>query len=265
MIHITVDCEQWNMPELRGKNVPENNNTTFSKMGNERLLKILKKFNIKATFFVTGYFAEREPEQVKKICSEEHEIASHGYAHNYRLVGSNFNLKKDIQESKDILEEITGSDVPGFRAPQLQFSFKLLEILEEMGFTYDSSLHPVILPGFYNNRKYPLQPYKPYKSLNIIEIPLGVIPYLRQPIGWWWMRNFGVWWTNIGVRLSLKIDISPVIYVHSWEFAEIKSKNVPFHLIRKTGGKFCSEFSKFLDTFKNQNFSTLSNLAEGVF
>ncbi|MDL1957227.1 MAG: polysaccharide deacetylase family protein [Candidatus Desulfofervidus auxilii] len=258
MIAITVDCEQWNMPALRGKDVTENNNTEFSKKGNEILLKILKAFNIKATFFITGFFAKREKKQVKYIASEGHEIASHGYLHNYRI-NPNIDLKKDILKSKEILEEITGLKVVGFRAPQLQFSFKLLKVLAELGFNYDSSLHPAWLPGFYNNIKYPLSPYKPF-NLGIKEIPIGVVPHLRLPIGWLWLRNIGHWWTSIGIKLLLKKNIPVVIYVHSWEFTKIKSKYVPFYLTRNTGEKFCLEFIKLLERFKHYDFITLSEI-----
>lgn len=258
MIAITVDCEQWNMPALRGKNVPENDNTDFSREGNEHLLEILKKFGIKATFFITGYFAEREERQVKKIVSQGHEIASHGYSHNYR-VHPNIDLKEDVKKSKDVLEEITGLKIFGFRAPQLQFSFRLLKVLGKLGFKYDSSLHPALVPGFYNNSRYPLYPYKPF-NLDIKEIPIAAMPYLRLPIGWIWLRNLGCWWTNIGIKLLLRNDIPAVIYVHSWEFTEIKSSNVPFYLIRNTGNKFRLEFTKFLNAFQHHDFVKLSEI-----
>ena len=83
-ICITIDCEEWNSPALRGKKDAEHNSTAYSRLGNERLLELFHKHNIKATFFITGYYAEHEPEDVKRIAQAGHEIACHGYEHHYR-------------------------------------------------------------------------------------------------------------------------------------------------------------------------------------
>lgn len=258
MIALTIDCEQWVGPLLRGKNVPENNNVLFSRKGNETLLKIFDEFDIKATFFVTGYFAQKEPKQVKKILSKGHEIASHGYSHYYKK--RNFNLKKDIQKSKELIEQIIGKELVGFRAPQMRYSIKLLRLLDKLGFGYDSSLHPAFVPGKYFNIKSPLHIHKPLKEIDIKEIPAGVMPYTRLPISWVWMRNIGVWWTNIGVNMLLSKNITPNIYFHSWDFAEMNSKHVPFYITRGTGERFCNKLIKFLKIHKKQKFISLNKL-----
>lgn len=256
MIALTVDCEQWVVPLLRGKNVAENNNVIFSKKGNEALLKIFDEFNIKATFFVTGYFAEKAPEQVREIMKGGHEIACHGYIHYYT---KNFDLKKDIKKSKEAIEKITGKKIAGFRAPQMRYSKELLRVLEDLDFKYDSSLHSAFIPGSYNNSKYPLKIHS-FPGLTIKEIPASAMPYTRFPISWLWMRNIGEWWTALGTRMLLRKKITPNIYFHSWEFAKIKSKNAPFYITRNTGEKFCSTLKKYLKAFKKENFVTLSEL-----
>lgn len=256
MIALTIDCEQWT-PLLR-EGIPQYNNVFYSQEGNEKLLKIFKKFDIKATFFVTGYFAEKYPKQVKKIYLQGHEIASHGYNHCYR--NNKINIEKDIKKSKNIIEGIIGEKIYGFRAPQAQYSLGLLKILKKLNFRYDSSLHPALVPGFYSNIIYPLNPFIP-TNIGVKEIPIAVMPYLRCPIGWLWMRNFGAWWTNIGVKLLSKKNIIPVLYFHSWEFADISSKYLPFCYLRNTGDKFCNILSNFLKKHKNKKFITLSELS----
>ena len=255
MIALTIDCEQWT-PLLR-EGIPHYNNVSYSKEGNEKLLKIFDKLDIKATFFVTGFFAEKYPKQIKKVHYLGHEIASHGYDHCYR--NGKIDLEKDIRKSKNILEGIIGSKIYGFRAPQGQYSLKLLKNLNKLNFEYDSSLHPAFVPGFYNNTKYPIRPFAAHGT-GIEEIPIGVMPYLRLPIGWVWMRNFGTWWTDIGVKLLLRKNIIPVLYFHSWEFANISSKYLPFYYLRNTGDKFCSILSNLLEKHKNQEFITLSEI-----
>lgn len=257
MIALTIDCEQWNSPLLRGKDVAENNNTQFSKKGNEHILRILDKFKIKATFFVTGYFAEREPAQVKKIFSKGHEIACHGYNHFYRG-NKKFDLEEDILKSKRIIEDIIGKKIIGFRAPQLQFSLMLLKILNKAGFRYDSSLHPAFFPGVCNNARYPIGIYKPIDDL--FEIPLGVMPFTRLPISWVFMRNIGNWWTKLGCSMLLSKNIVPNLYVHSWEFIEMKSEYVPFYFTRNTGKVFCRKLEDFIGFFGKQKFIRLCDI-----
>jgi len=190
MIALTIDCEEWNPFTVRGKTDKYDNNIEYSRLGNEKLLRIFDKYNIKATFFITGYFAEKNKDQVKEI-SKKHEIASHGYYHHYRN-NPNLNLEKDIKKSKEILEKIINKKIIGFRAPQAQFSLRLIKTLNKLNFKYDSSLHPAIMPFYYNNTKYPKYPYKPIKELNIKEIPISVAPITKLPIGWIFLRNIGI-------------------------------------------------------------------------
>ena len=229
MIALTIDCEQWNCPLLEGKETEENDNTSFSKKGNGVILDLLDKYNIKATFFITGYFAEKEPEQVKQIKERGHEIACHGCNHFYRG-NKNFDIKQDIIKAKEILEKITGKSIDGFRAPQMQYSEKLIEILSDLNFKYDSSLHPCYLPGHYNNLNKPIIISKPLKNRSIIEIPVSVSSF-RMPIGWLFTRLFGINRTIAVFKNLLKRGMTPVLYFHSWEFVKMESKYVPFIII----------------------------------
>jgi len=255
MIAITVDCEQWNAPELRGKKDLSNGNTFYSFEGNKKLLEIFDKNKVKATFFVTGFFAEKHKEQVKEI-SKRHEIASHGYNHFYRG-NNNFNLFEDVSKSKKILESVIGRKIIGFRAPQMQFSKDLIKTLERLNFEYDSSIHSAWLPGFYNNKDKPLTPFK---IGNVLEIPASASLKLRIPFNWIFMRNFPLWYSVGIVKKLLKLGIIPVIYVHSWEFYKVKNKNVPFYITRNTGKTFCKKFGEFLKVFRDEEFVTMSNI-----
>lgn len=259
MIALTIDSEQWNCPLLEGEKAEENNTNDFSRKGNEILLDLLRKHNIKATFFITGFFAENEPQQVKKIASLGHEIACHGYNHHYRG-NKNFDLEEDIKKAKKILEVIVGKKVIGFRAPQLQYSEDLLKILNRLGFKYDSSLHPTYLPGCYNNLDKPLRIFKPLNDSGILEIPLTVSP-CRLPVSWMFMRIFGVNRTINSCKKSLEKGFNAVIYIHSWEFISIKSKLVPFYYKYHTGDTTTKLIEKFILSFKDRGITTLENLA----
>ncbi len=244
MVSITIDCEEWNSPYLRGKEDSDNFSTAFSREGNMALLALFAKHDIKATFFITGFFAQREPENVRQILKDGHEIACHGYEHHYR--NRSFDIEKDVIKAKEILEQITQKKIKGFRAPQATYSEELLRILDKCGFIYDSSLHPAYLPGYYNNRKAPLHIHKPLPNSSLLEIPVAVMPKTRLPIVWMFMRNIGVWWTQRGINALVKRKINPVIYVHSWEFVPLISKGVPFYFKRKTGEPFLKMLEKFI-------------------
>jgi len=100
----------------------------------------------KGTFFILGWIAERYPGLVKRIQEEGHEIACHGYAHKLIYTQSKEEFRKDIRKAKAILEDITGSEVIGYRAPSYSITNKsqwAFEVLIEEGFKYDSSIFPI--------------------------------------------------------------------------------------------------------------------------
>lgn len=258
VIAITIDCEEWNCPLIMGKNVEENGNTSFSKNGNKILLDLFDKYNVKATFFVTGYFAEKEPDQVKLIKGKGHEIACHGYK-NYYKGNDNLNIREDVSLSKKILEDAIKEKIIGFRAPQMQYSEKLIGLLDNLNFKYDSSLHPCYLPGYYNNLTKPIKIFKPLKNRNIVEIPASVSPF-RLPISWLFIRLFGVNRTIAVCKNLLKKGMVPVLYFHPWEFVEMKSKYVPFYYNFRTGKPFAKDIEKLIREFKNTPFLPLETL-----
>ena len=101
---------------------------------------------VKATFFVLGWIAERYPGLVRRIQQEGHEIACHGYAHKRIYTQSKEEFRQDVKRAKSILEDITGNEVMGYRAPNYSITNKsrwAFEVLIEEGFKYDSSIFPI--------------------------------------------------------------------------------------------------------------------------
>jgi polysaccharide deacetylase family protein (PEP-CTERM system associated) len=126
-------------PQHRSTSSPKNDsaiNTQQSTINNP----------IRATFFVLGWIAERYPDLVRRIQKEGHEIACHGYAHQLVYRQSRDEFRQDVKRAKSILEDITGSEVIGYRAPSYSITNKsqwAFEILVEEGFKYDSSIFPI--------------------------------------------------------------------------------------------------------------------------
>jgi polysaccharide deacetylase family protein (PEP-CTERM system associated) len=101
---------------------------------------------VSATFFCLGWVAERHPHIIKEIHSRGYEIASHGYDHRMILSMSPESFREDIRKSKAILEDLTGREVIGYRAPSYTITEKTiwaLDVLADEGFQYDSSIFPV--------------------------------------------------------------------------------------------------------------------------
>jgi peptidoglycan/xylan/chitin deacetylase (PgdA/CDA1 family) len=251
-IYLTFDVEEWRIPEHNGLKHPLNANTEFSRKGTLRLLRLLSKHGIKATFFVTGYFAEREPLLIRKIVDEGHEIASHSYTDINHHELNNKEIRGHIQKATRIIQKITGKKPIGFRTPQFSINDSVLKELVAQGYAYDSSIHPAIIPRYKQ---------KPKKIQNIKEIPLSIMPLLKLPISWIWMRNIGIWWTKLGVWLNLKLGSNVVLYFHPWEFVQLPEiKGASVYITRNCGEKFFRQLEKLIIAFKKHEFEMMKDL-----
>lgn len=130
--------------------------------GIPRILSLLKKHEIQATFFTCGWVAEKYPEQVENIFAQEHEIAAHGYLHE-NLDTLSIYEEKDVHERTNRLLMDTVGEIVGFRAPYWKLSSNTLKLIAEMGYVYDSSLMD-------EDRPYLLS--VPGSTKNLVEFPV---------------------------------------------------------------------------------------------
>tara|TARA_B100001250_G_scaffold77249_1_gene63330 strand:+ start:4106 stop:5635 length:1530 start_codon:yes stop_codon:yes gene_type:complete len=259
-ILLTFDLEEWRLPEHYNNISEQNGNSLFSYEGASLILEILEKYNIVCTFFTTGYFAKKHPDLVQKIINLGHEIASHSYYDKSLSLHKNkYSLSQNIEKSIEILEKLVKDKIFGFRAPQFSKNKYLFDVLQNNNLVYDSSIHPAFLPGKYIDFKSPLQPYIIRKDNKyILEIPCSVIPSLRLPISWWWMRNIGLWVTIFGTKKNLKRAHNVVIYLHPWEFVNIKDDSVPLHITKNTGVTMCNRLEKYVREFSEKGYEFTS-------
>lgn len=109
-------------------------------VGVPRLLRLLARHDVRATFFVPGYTAERYPDAVRAIVDEGHEIAHHGYLHEL-LVGVDVDQEREILlRGLEALESVAGIRPIGYRAPMWELNYHSPGLLHDNGFLYDSSL-----------------------------------------------------------------------------------------------------------------------------
>jgi polysaccharide deacetylase family protein (PEP-CTERM system associated) len=113
----------------------------------ERVLEILHAAgDVRATFFILGWVAERCPDLVRRIAGAGHEIASHGYGHQRVCFLAPEMFREDIRRSKGLLEDLCGQPVSGYRAPSYSISDRTPWAFDELhaaGYHYDSSICPV--------------------------------------------------------------------------------------------------------------------------
>ena len=108
-----------------------------------------KPANPKATFFILGWLAQRLPNLVHEIQNRGHEIASHGFNHLMCNQMNTRELQKDLIRSKQILEDITGEEVTGYRAPNFSITDQSLKLIQNCGYKYDSSYNDFSKHGRY--------------------------------------------------------------------------------------------------------------------
>lgn len=142
----TIDTEEWFHANYED-NLFSNTSKNISLIEREvdRLLEIFDFNNVRATFFVLGFVAEEHPGLIKRIAKLGHEIASHGYGHQLVYKQSPGEFQDDVYKSKYILEQLIGQQIVGYRAPSWSItedSLWALDILEELGFSYTSSVFP---------------------------------------------------------------------------------------------------------------------------
>lgn len=106
---------------------------------------------VKATFFVLGWIARRLPHLVQEIHRRGHEVASHGFYHRLSKEEPLDDLKKDLSDSKKLIEDIVGAPVFGYRAPSFSISNDVLRIIAESGYMYDSSYNSFAMHGRYGH------------------------------------------------------------------------------------------------------------------
>lgn len=169
---LTVDVEDWAQSTI-DTNLPI---ADRAQRNMEYLLDLLEEEQRTVTCFVLGKFAERFPQTVKRIATNGHEIASHGYGHVDVFRQKQDAFRDDVRRSKAQLEDMTGQKVLGYRAPDFSVvknALWALSILAEEGFLYDASINPAIAARF-GIPGWPKEPVLVQTAGNpILEIPVA--------------------------------------------------------------------------------------------
>jgi polysaccharide deacetylase family protein (PEP-CTERM system associated) len=186
-----------------------------------RLLALLDKHGARATFFTLGWVAERYPALVRSIVAGGHELASHGYGHLRASDQTPEQFAEDIGRAKNILEDIGGVAVVGYRAPSFSISDQNLwafDVIAEAGYEYSSSVYPVQ----HDHYGMPNAPRFPYRLKNgLLEIPVTTTRLFGRNLpagGGGYFRLVPYALSRWVIRRVNAIDGKPAIfYTHPWE------------------------------------------------
>ncbi len=233
-ILITIDVEDWFQVENFKPWIPFSSWDSYElrvEKNTHHLLDLFDSINlggpqkVAATFFVLGWIAERLPHLVREIHDRGHEVASHGYNHNLCNLESKKDLKKDLIESKKLLEDIIGAPVFGYRAPSFSINNDTLRIIEESGYLYDSSYNSFEKHGRYGKillNGYGKNGVALKISDNFVELPISNLKFKIQNStlpwgggGYFRLIPFPIF--KKGVSTILEKQGGYAFYLHPWE------------------------------------------------
>lgn len=246
MILLSFDIEEFDMPFEYNKTISFEDQMRVSIKGTTTILDILKKHQVKATFFSTATFAINAPQIMARIVAEGHEVASHSYYH------SDFKTA-DLLASKLKLEEITQTEVIGFRMPRMQPVDE--KEIYKAGYIYNTSLNPTYLPGRYNNFS---KPRTFFKQDGVWQIPASVSPVVRFPLFWLSFHNLPLWLYSWLCKITLKKDGYLNLYFHPWEFTNLNQKekyNFPNYVSKNSGVLMADRLDTLITKMKKNNYS----------
>lgn len=203
-----------------------------------RLLALLAEHGATATFFTLGWVAERVPELVRDIVAAGHEVASHSHLHRRITSLSPEEFRQDLRRSRDVLEQVIGRRVIGFRAPSFSIVPRVAwawDILAEEGFVYDSSAFPIVRPG-YGNPGSPRDPYLIHTPSGPLEqYPLATVAVgrLRLPAaGGAYLRILPSALVDAAIRGATRRGAPAMCYIHPWEI-DAEQPRMPVGLLTR--------------------------------
>ncbi|MBD3676019.1 MAG: DUF3473 domain-containing protein [Planctomycetaceae bacterium] len=146
----TVDVEDYFQVSAFAKEVPTSQWDQYQLRvvpNTLRILDLMEKHQVRGTFFVLGWVADKEPQLVREIANRGHEIGTHSYWHRLVYEQTPTEFADDLQQSIDILQEITGQPITSYRAPSFSITARsqwALSILKDSNIQFDSSIFPIV-------------------------------------------------------------------------------------------------------------------------
>ncbi len=233
----------------------------------ERLLEIFAMTGATATFFCLGEVAQKHPALIRKIAENGHEIASHGYGHNIIYKQTPAEFKADVKKSMEVISPLCGKAIKGYRAPSWSItkdSLWALDILQELGFLYDSSIFPTqnFLYGIPDASRY-------VNSLTVngkpfLEIPPSTFSLCGKTYGFsggFYFRALPAFFIRSCTDKANRLGYPAVFYLHPVEIdrkIEKVSKRLVDKAILECGISGCEK--KLIHILERYDFDSIENV-----
>ena len=169
---LTIDLEDWAQSVLG----PQTPITTRVLRNTDRMLNLLARYGVRATFFALGKVCERFPSLLPQIASAGHEIGTHGYGHELLYTMTPDRFRADLERSIDIVASQIGRKPTGYRAPAFSVTRSSMwagPIMAELGIKYSSSIFPIARKryGIPDAERFPHR----WENCDLIEFPLTTV------------------------------------------------------------------------------------------
>ncbi len=224
---LTIDVEEYFQVSLFARHAPPPTWEARPRRAAAKvreLLDLLDERGAKATFFVLGWVAARDPLLVREIGERGHELASHGDEHRELTTLTPERFREDLRRARARIEDASGRAVVGFRAPSwsvVHGTQWALEILCREGYLYDSSVFPIR----HDRYGIPDSPRRPHRlrllAGSLIEVPPATTRVLGMNLpvaGGGYLRHLPFPLLRWGIERIHRIDGVPaVVYLHPWE------------------------------------------------
>jgi polysaccharide deacetylase family protein (PEP-CTERM system associated) len=257
---MTVDVEDYFHVSAFAAALDRNNWPKFEsrvERNTHRLLDLFDEHRTRITFFVLGWVAERYPALIQELQRRGHEVACHGLTHELVFRQTPAVFREETLRSKSLLEDLTGTQVRGYRAASYSItrsSLWALDILEELGFVYDSSIFP-ITHDLYGIPGAPRHPHQ-VGSGRLLEVPLTTVRVAGQRLpcaGGGYFRLLPYSLFRWSLRRVNSEGMSAVFYLHPWEIdpgqprikASLKSRFRHYTNLERTEGRLRNLLREF--------------------
>jgi polysaccharide deacetylase family protein (PEP-CTERM system associated) len=221
---LTIDVEEYfQVSAFAGAVTPDRWDQLPSRIEpqTERILSMLERAGARATFFVLGWVADRHPALIRRIAAAGHEIGSHGLAHVRVRDQSAAVFAEDARRSRDLLEDIAGVPVRGYRAASFSIDRRTpwaFDRLAEAGYRYSSSVYP-IRHDHYGWPEAPRRPFRP-SAAGVPEIPIATIRLFGRNLpcgGGGYFRLLPYFLSRRSLGRLNREGAPAVFYLHGWE------------------------------------------------
>lgn len=187
-------------------------------IGMSKILRILDRYEVRATFFFLGWIADRYPEAVSEVAQKGHEIAIHSYEHRLIYTQSPEEFEADLVRALQAVRKAYDGPILGYRAPSFSIhknTLWALDILRKLKFRYDSSISPI------GRARYGIAtaPEGPHEIADgLLEFPMSTVPVFGRVAGGGYLRFYPFAFTCQAIDwLNRKRGLPAIVYLHPWE------------------------------------------------